>query len=134
MLGAFKYNISAEGGWGCPWAKCLCNTWTICYTHKNLLTTDSYMAKSYFMVLFDHMHWPLSHIMMKLEVNWVTKHWERELLMLLPAEQSLVRGTIDYVIIEWSLTSAFSGPGHKRQFRKITECSAQNTAKLHILC
>ena len=32
---------------------------------------------------------------MKLEVNWITKHWGRELLMLLPAEQSLVRGSID---------------------------------------
>ena len=26
------------------------------------------------MVLFDHMHWPLNP-MMKMEVNWVTKHW-----------------------------------------------------------
>ena len=36
--------------------------------------------------------------MMKLEVNWVTKHWGRELLMLLPAEQSMVRISVKVYI------------------------------------
>ena len=49
------------------------------------------MPKSYFMVLFEQMHLPLSPISMNFEVNWVTKHWRRELLMFLPAEQSLVQ-------------------------------------------
>jgi hypothetical protein len=36
------------------------------------MMTDSYMPKSFFMVLFEHM---------KLEVDWVTEYWRRELLM-----------------------------------------------------
>ena len=31
---------------------------TIRLNHRNLLHTDSYITKSFFMVLFDHMHHP----------------------------------------------------------------------------
>jgi hypothetical protein len=46
------------------------------------------------MVIFFHTHGPLIPIMMKLEVDWVTKHWGRGLFMLLAAEESLGPGTI----------------------------------------
>ena len=33
-------------------------TFTIFLTHKNLLNANSYIPTYFFMVLFDHMHWP----------------------------------------------------------------------------